>query len=184
VNIRIETRSAVLLSAAALFAFCAGMPATAAAQQRTKVSYQVAAADTKYTQQHSMPVGDVPGHDIRIYEIQRTLKDGPTIEGVRLKEQWSRAFSDYVEMNGTSMVYGVYMMENGDKIFSRSDLVSQSTEKNADGSFKNAATVTGRITGGTGKFLGIRGLIRTKVVSDIKTGSNAQQSEIEYWMEK
>jgi hypothetical protein len=184
VKTRIETRSAVMLSAVALFAFGIGMSSGVAAQQRTKVVYQVSAAETKYTQQHSIAVGDVPGHDIRIYEIQRTLKEGPMIEGVRAKETWSRGYSDYVEMNGTSMTYGVMVMENGDKIFTHNDLVSQSTEKNPDGSFKSAATVTGRLTGGTGKFLGIRGISRTKVVSDIKAGTNAQQTELEYWMEK
>jgi hypothetical protein len=184
VKTRIDTRSGVKLSTVALFAFCIGMSSGVAAQQRTRVVYQVSAAETKYTQQHSIPVGDVPGHDIRIYEIQRTLKDGPMIEGVRVKETWSRGYSDYVEMNGTSMTYGVFVMENGDKIFSHNDILSQSTEKNADGTFKSAATVSGRLTGGTGKFLGIRGITRTKVVSDIKAGTNAQQSEVEYWMEK
>jgi hypothetical protein len=184
VKTRIETRSAVVLSAAALFAVSIGMSSGVVAQQRTKVVYQISAAETKYTQQHSIPVGDMPSHDIRIYEIQRTLKDGPMIEGVRVKEIWSRGFSDYVEMNGPSLTYGVFVMENGDKIFSHNDLISQSTEKNADGTFKSAATVTGRLTGGTGKFLGIRGITRTKVVSDIKAGTNAQQSELEYWMEK
>ena len=173
-----------MLTTAALFAVGIGMSSGVVAQQRTKVVYQVSAAETKYTQQHSIAVGDMPGHDIRIYEIQRTLKDGPMIEGVRVKENWSRGFSDYVEMNGTSFTYGVLVMENGDKIFSHNDLVSQSTEKNADGTFKSAATETGRITGGTGKFLGIRGVSRTRVVSDIKAGTNAQQTELEYWMEK
>ena len=181
---RIESRSALLLSAAVALALGIGVCADAGAQTRTKVVYQVSAAETKYTQQHTIQVGDMPGHDIRIYEIHRTLKDGPMIEGVRMKEAWSRGYSNYTDMNGTSQVYTISVMENGDKIFGRADLVSQSTEKNPDGSFKSTATVTGTLTGGTGKFLGIRGLTRTKVVSDIKAGTNAQQTELEYWMEK
>jgi hypothetical protein len=173
-----------MLSTALALALGIGISADAGAQSRTKVVYQVSAAETKYTQQHSIPVGDMPGHEIRIYEIQRTLKDGPMIEGVRLKEVWSRGYSNYVEMNGPSQVYVIYVMENGDKMFGHADLVSQSTEKNPDGSFKSTATVTGTLTGGTGKFMGIRGLTRTKVVADVKAGTNSQQSEIEYWMAK
>ncbi len=181
---RIESRRAVLFSAAAALVLGIGVSANGAAQSRTKVVFQVSAAETKYTQQHTIQVGDMPGHEVRIYEIQRTLKDGPMVEGVRVKEIWSRGLSNYVEMNGPSQVYVIYMMENGDKMYGHADLVSQSTEKNPDGTFRSASTVIGTLTGGTGKFMGIRGLTRTKVVADVKSGSNAQQSEIEYWMAK
>ena len=179
---RIE-RKGLVVSSLLVLAIGLGFGADASAQ-RQKVSYQVPAADTKYTKQYSIEVGDIPGHEIRIYEIYRTVKDGPKIEGVRLMETWSRGYSNYVEMNGPSSVYTIMVMENGDRIFGHVDLISQSTEKNPDGSFKSAATVSGLLTGGTGKFLGIRGLTRTKVVADIKSGANAAQTEVEYWMVK
>jgi hypothetical protein len=155
------------------------------AQQRKKVVYSVPAENTKYIQQHVIDVGDMPGHQVRIYEIQRTLpKDGPVFEGVRLVETWSRGYSNYIDQNGPSTVYIVYVLENGDKFFGRVDLMSQATSTNADGSKKSMATVTGTISGGTGKFIGIRGTVRSTVSSDIKAGVNSGQNEIEYWMEK
>jgi hypothetical protein len=157
----------------------------AEAQQRKKVVYTVPAENTKYIQQHVMDVGDMPGHQLRIYEIQRTFpKDGPVFEGVRLVESWSRGYSNYIDQSGPSTVYTVYVLENGDKFFGRIDLVSQATSTNADGSKKSMATIAGTISGGTGKFVGIRGTVRSVVNSDIKAGVNAAQNEIEYWMEK
>ena len=159
--------------------------ATAVAQQKQKVVYSVAPENTKYVQQHSIEVGDVPGHQIRIYEIQRTFpKDAPVINGVRLVETWSRGYSNYIDMDGPSSVYVVYVMESGDKFFGRVDLISQGGARNPDGSRRGTATVTGVITGGTGKFVGIRGLTRSAVSADIKAGFNATQTELEYWMEK
>ncbi len=70
-------------------------------------------------------------------------------------------------------------MENGDKFFSRVTVVSQST-LNPDGSRKNTATSAGTITGGTGKFAGIKGIVRAVNVFDPKAGLNEGQTEIEY----
>ena len=152
------------------------------AQSKQKVSFNVTAANSKYTQQHAIDVGDVPGHQVRVYEIHRMFpKDGPKIEGVRIVETWTRAFSDYTDLNGPSVAYGVYMMENGDKIFIRTDLVSRSV-KNADGSTKTMSSSVGRINGGTGKFRGIQGSIRSATSADIKAGMNETQTDIEYWI--
>ena len=86
------------------------------AQQKQKVSYKVAAENTKYTQQLTIAVGDVPGHEIRISEIHRTFPtNAPMINGVRLKEIWSRNSTDWVDLNGGTNSYNVYVMENGDK---------------------------------------------------------------------
>jgi len=152
------------------------------AQQKQKVSYKVSAANSKYTQQHAVDVGDVPGHQVRIYEIQRTFpSDGPKIEGIRFVEVWSRGFSDYIDLSGPSVVYNTFILENGDKIFARIDLVSQ-TVPNSDGSKKTTSATVGRITGGTGKFRGIQGTVISTTRSDIKAGLNETQTEMEYWI--
>jgi hypothetical protein len=44
-------------------------------------------------------------------------------------------------------------------------------------------TTTGHITGGTGKFSGIRGLLRTSVTADLKAGTNEVYVELEYWFD-
>jgi hypothetical protein len=40
------------------------------------------------------------------------------------------------------------------------------------------------ITGGTGEFLGIRGVVRTETTADLAAGINQGKGEVEYWMEK
>ena len=154
--------------------------ASAIAQQAQKVSFKNPAANSKYTQQHVLDVGDVPGHQVRIYELHRTYpNDPPIINGVKLKESWGRNFSDYTDNNGPGIVYTTYIMENGDKIFMRGSLVATSSA-GPDGSKKNTATTAGTITGGTGKFGGISGIFRTVTIFDAKAGINEGTTELEY----
>ncbi len=75
------------------------------------------------------------------------------------------------------------MLENGDRIFSHYDGTSQSTV-NPDGSKRNVVAATHRLTGGTGRFAKIRGLMRVTTIVDFKAGQNEQTGEGEYWMEK
>ena len=44
--------------------------------------------------------------------------------------------------------------------------------------------ISGLITGGTGKFLGIRGMMKLAATFDLTSGFNDSKGEIEYWMEK
>ena len=129
-----------------------------------------------------LPVGalDVPGHHVRVYEIQRTFPNNPPmINGVAMKEQWTRAISDYTDNNGPGTTYGTYVLENGDKFFTRSALVAQST---APG--KLTASTVGTITGGTGKFSGMQGTVRTVNIADPKAGVNEGQTELEFTISK
>jgi hypothetical protein len=65
-----------------------------------------------------------------------------------------------VDGNGPDPLYIVYVMENGDKFFARTDGVVQ----NASG--KRTATQVGSITGGTGKFAAIHGIVRLVAIID------------------
>ena len=161
--------------------FAFALPATnAVAQQKQRVAYKVAPENSKYTQQHAIDVGDAPGHQVRVYELHRTFPgNAPVINGLKLTESWSRAVTDYINGNGSSTGYTVYVLENGDKFFSRTALVAQS-----DGSGKLTATSAGPITGGTGKVAGIQGMIRSLATAEPKTGFNEGQTEIEYWFAK
>lgn len=155
------------------------------AQQRELVKFQAPAANSKYTEQHSMPVGDISGHDLRIFENLRTFPNDPLVIGeVRVKEWWTHGSTDYIESNGPGTAYHTLLMENGDKIFARVNFVAQSV-LSADGARKGANNlIAGPITGGTGKFLGIRGMLRFAANFDTRSGSNDSKGEIEYWMEK
>src|SRR6185503_15155839 len=144
------------VTAVALLYLATSLPFDLAmAQEKQRISFKTSAENTKYTQQHSIEVGDVPGHHVRVYEIQRTFPNNPPmINGVAMKEQWTRAISDYTDNNGPGTTYGTYVLENGDKFFTRAALVAQNT-----GQGKLTATTVGYITGGTGKFSGMQGII-------------------------
>ena len=169
------------VTTAALLCLVTGLPPLGAvAQEKQRVSFKISAENTKYTQQHSIEVGDVAGHHVRVYEIQRTFpNNAPMINGVALKEQWTRAISDYTDNNGPGTTYGTYVLENGDKFFTRAALVAQNT-----GQGKLTATTVGYITSGTGKFSGMQGIIRTVNIADPKAGMNEGQTEIEYTIGK
>jgi len=152
----------------------------AAAQQKQKVSIKSLAANTKYTQQHVIDVGDAANHQVRVYEILRQYpSDAPVINSVKVKEWWTRGLSDYTDNSGSGTTYGVFMMENGDKFFVRSSLVAQS-----QGDGKLNAVTSGTVTGGTGKFSGMKGILSTSNKADPKAGMNEAQTELEYWFDK
>jgi hypothetical protein len=174
-------RRTLTLNTMALLGLAVTLPAgDAAAQQKQKVSYKVPAESTKYTQQLTIDVGDVPGHQVRVVEIHRTFPtNAPMINGVKLKEMLTRGVSDYTDYNGPSNSYSVYVLENGDKFFVRTLTLGQA---NAAG--KRATTSVGTITAGTGALAGIQGMTRGSGASDPKAGFNENQAEIEYWIGK
>jgi hypothetical protein len=165
-------RAATLTAAMAMLS----LPATnVLAQESQRVFFSTSAENTKYTQQHLIEVGDVPGHHVRLFEISRTFpNDPPIIGGLALKEEWNRGVSDYTDSSGPASFYGVYVLENGDKFFAYSTAVSRKA-----GAGLSAVTV-GRITGGTGKFANMRGTIYTVRTADPAAGINEGQTEIEY----
>ena len=151
----------------------------AMAQQKQHVSYNTPAAHTTYTQQHIIDIGDIPGHQARLFEIRRTYgSDAPVINGSKLKEQWTRGMSDYIDNNGPAIIYNVWVLENGEKFFVRTSLVAQSS---GDGKLTNMTS--GVITGGTGSLARIRGIISSHGPSEPTAGINANQPDIDYWME-
>jgi hypothetical protein len=156
------------------------MVGQAAAQQMQRVSYKVTAENSKYTQQQFVDVGDVPDHQLRSFEIYRAFPaDPPVINGMKIKEQWTRGVSDYIGNNGTATTYGVYVLENGDKFFTRSTVLAQSV---GGGKFTNVTV--GYISGGTGKLAGIHGIVRSSGSANPKAGANEVQTEIEYSIDK
>lgn len=171
-------------SAALLGAALACFAAASAAQEKSRVSFTVPAAVTKYTAQHVIPVGDVPGHEVRIFEIVRTLgADAPLIAGQRLKEIRSVGYSDYTDLNGPGVSYNVWTLVNGDKFYVRTQILSHNAAW-ADPKRKGAENKTaGPITGGTGKLANLRGMTRNASQFDPKSGTNEARFDLEYWIE-
>jgi hypothetical protein len=77
------------------------LPANEAlAQEKQHVSYKVTAENSKYTQQQFLDVGDIPGHQVRSFEIYRSFPSNPAvINDAKLKETWTRGVSDYINNN-------------------------------------------------------------------------------------
>jgi hypothetical protein len=165
----------------AVLCLAVALPAgEATAQQKQRVSFKTPPENSKYAQQHAIEVGDMPGHEVRVYEIHRTYpSNAPVINGLKLAESWTRGVSDYIDGNGSNTSYNVYILENGDRLFTRVALVAQSL-----GTGKLTTASAGTITGGTGKVAGIQGTVRTLGTSEPKAGVNDNQTDIEYWMAK
>jgi hypothetical protein len=148
------------------------------AQQR--LVFKVSAENTKYTRQHEIDVDDVSGHQVRLFEIHRTYPSNPpAIGGMKIVESWTRGISDYTNNNGEATTYSIYVLENGDKFFTRGSLVSVQGPEATN----LTATTVGPITGGTGKLARISGMARTSASANPKAGMNEQiQVDIEYWL--
>ena len=159
-------------------------PATTLAQQKFKYSFTAPPGVTKYTQQHMLDVGDLPGHQIRIATLHtKYTNEAPEYDGVKVVEAFAWLSADYVNTSGHFTQYAVSHMANGDKVFSHVEGLLQ-TSTGAEGSGKSAYAVVTTLTGGTGKFATIRGTIRGSGVTDFKTGTTASPSEGEYWFQK
>jgi hypothetical protein len=181
---RMSNRRAVQLIVVA--AFLSGLLATpwASAQERQKYFFKAPPGVTKYTQQQTFDVGDVPGHQIRIYELHtKYTGEAPVYDGTKVAEAWGRGFSDYTNGSGRSSVYVISQLENGDKIFSTTEILMH-TVTGPDGSRQSRFNTVVTLTGGTGKFRGIRGTLRGTGFTDFKTGTSDSQTEGEYWIEK
>jgi len=156
------------------------------AQQKYPYNHSTAPQSSRYVQQHMIDVGDIPGHQVRILEVQRNYtSDHPVIMGTKVVESWTRGFSDYVNGIGPARGYEVWILEDGNKVFVEWSGTSY-TESTATGSRRGTFHGTTRFVGGTGRFATIRGITTeaTEFDTDPKTGYNRPTSRGEYWFEK
>jgi hypothetical protein len=151
------------------------------AQHKQHLAFKVEQANARYTQQHTIDVGDLPGHQVRVFEVRRTYPSNPpVVNGVKIVESWTRGVSDYTNNTGPAVVYHVYVAENGDKFFVTSSAISVQ----APGMRNMTITTVGTITGGTGEFFGIQGLLRLSISADLQAGVSESQVELEYWFSR
>jgi hypothetical protein len=173
-------RTTLTLTTMALLCLAAALPAgNVTAQEKQRVSFKMPAENTKYTQSVSLTVPDVPNHILRAYDVHTTYaNNAPVINGVKLAESSVTGIGDRFDGSGDGRRYIVFTMENGDKFFVR----DSQTVQNRSG--KTNDTGSGLITGGTGKFTGMRGSVLQSGSFDIKAGLAEAQYDIEYWIEK
>ena len=154
------------------------------AQDKCQRKLDNSGAESKYTEQHVMDVGDVEGHQIRIFELHRTFaSDQPNCEGLKRKETWSHGYSDYLDRNGRAWGYDVIIFGNGDKIFGEFSGTSL-TVLTEDGEKQSTFVGVTKYTGGTGMYQGVRGISRSNIRFDPIANVNISESEEEYWITK
>jgi len=86
------------LMAITLLSLAAALPVNDVIAQERLV-FKVSAENTKYIQQHTIDVGDVPGHQVRIFEIHRTYpSNAPVISGTKIIESWTRGIPQQASM--------------------------------------------------------------------------------------
>ena len=148
-------------------------PNNAVGQEKQHVSYK---NSTENTEVHATNVDVTYPITLfgSVFDVHRTHPNGTMINGVRLVEEFARGTTDVTDSNGTSVGYGVYVMENGDRFFARF------TQVNKNSSGKISAAGVGPITGGTGKLADIHGVVQFVVNFDVKSGFNEQQTDIDY----
>jgi hypothetical protein len=188
-------------------------PAATATLQKQKISFRVPASNTKYTQQQVLDVGDVAGHQIRIFEIHRTFQAptsvasggqsiAPVSAGASAKAVApAPSASDVPMFNGVrateQWVQGVsdYVNTNG-RVYGYATYIMENGDKifshyeginQATGTGKANGSFVHSFIGGTGKFRDLRGMMRANNVATFAEGratSNDTQYEGEYWMQQ
>jgi hypothetical protein len=160
---------------AALSIAVAAPSGKAIAQEKQHLSYKIPASDSKMERQLNVDVGDQPNHIVRVYDTRSTFaNNAPMINGLKLKEQWARGTVDIIDGSGSGVQYGVYLMDNGDKFFAHTTNILQNV------SGKVTITGVGNITGGTGKFAGVQGVVRQATNIDFKASSVDSTYDIDY----
>lgn len=156
----------------------------ALAQEKHKYSFKAPPGTTKYGQTQVLEVGDVPGHQVRLTEtLSKYPGEAPVFAGVKVTEARGVLASDYVQGSGNALSYGVFTLENGDRIHVRTTILTQ-TSVGADGGRRTAFSSVTTLTGGTGKFMNIRGTLRGNGFTDLKSGTSGTVTEGEYWFVK
>ena|SRR5262249_15364236 len=156
-------------------------------QQKQPISISGEGVKSRWVQQHIIDVDDVPGHQIRNYEIQRTYSadSGLVVDGEHIVESWTRGFSNYTNGIGPAWSYTTWITEKGNKIFIESAGTSD-TKPTETGSKRGTYHGTSRLISGTGRFAKVRGLLvdMAKFDTDPKTAYNVLETHGEYWFEQ
>ena len=116
-----KIRDGLLTVASVLLAgFISVSASVAQAQKHYPIEDKSEWSTGKYIQQHMIDVGDLPGHKVRILEVQRTYNDKSqlAVSGVKVKEAWVRGYSDYTQGKGKAWGYSIWLLDDGNQIYS------------------------------------------------------------------
>jgi hypothetical protein len=94
-----------IASAAVVVALAAAVDAVA--QEKHKYSFKPPPGTSRYTETHLMDVGDVPGHQVRLAEVQSKYSgDAPSFDGVKVVSIRTVLVSDYTDGTGRAFIRG------------------------------------------------------------------------------
>lgn len=167
----------VLLSLAGL-----ALPTGAHAQQKHKVDLSPP-QKSRYVKEHMIDAGDVPGHQLRIVEIEKIFtRNHPKVRGAKITKVRQWAFTNYTNGVGPVIFYETWSDDDGNMFFVEGDALTES-RTTATGSRRGTSHGTARIVGGTGKFTSIQGATvgHTEFDSDPNNGYNRTTGRMEYW---
>lgn len=165
----------------------ASLATAVSAQEKHPISISGDGVSSRYIEQHTINVDDITGHQLRVYELERTYT-GPsvaTIEGERVIESKGRGLTDYVNGVGTATSYWTWITDKGNRIFVVA-IGASNAKLSETGSRRGTYNGTARIVGGSGRLSSIRGtLVETaRFDTDPKSGYSFTESQGEYWLEK
>ena len=157
---------------------------SATSEAKELVVFDVPESISRYTQHLTLDVDDVPDHQLRIFELESDFGNaGPLVDGEKIRKIVGRSTTDYIDLSGHAMGYLTIEMDNGDKIFARSNHVAHRVGPDESRGMRVAV-----ITGGTGKFMGIRGIVKSEAIASPYHPANKKYKstkyEIEYWIVK
>lgn len=153
---------------------------SSAVWSQQKIPLKQSDTEGGYVEERAIDVGDAPGHQVRIYQLKyKYPKKDLVFLGVPVKESFTSGISDYTNGSGQFSNYSVYVLEDGNKIFSRG---GGSTQSGTDGARKYS--YVDNFVGGTGKFRGIRGQLRGAGERAPGAKSLTESESGEYWVEE
>lgn len=138
---------------------------------------------SRYVKEHIIDAADAPGHQLRIVEIEKDYTSShPIVRGVKITKVRQWAFTNYTNGVGPVIFYETWSDGRGNMFFVEGTAETES-QITATGSRRGTSSGSGRITGGTGKFATIQGVLagRTEFDSDPNDGYNRNKGRIEYW---
>ncbi len=162
------------------FAVCLALALSTSALAQQKFPLKESASESKYLEERAIDVGDVPGHQVRIYRIHYTYPQKDLVFlGVPVKESYTSGISDYTNWNGQFTTYSVFMLEDGSTVLARG---AGNNQAGPDG--RRKFSFVDNFVGGTGKFRGIRGQMRGGGERAPGANSLTVQATGEYWIEE
>ena len=142
-------------------------------------SQKTSSDEVEYIEQKAIAVDDVDGHIIRIFKTETNHKNSKAnCENLKVVKTDFFGISDYVYKNGTVTGYSIATYDDGSKIFSNLHGIAHTPK---DQTKNGIVSLTITITGGTGKYKGVKGYGTGRTEFNPETGYSSGFTETNYF---